>query len=181
MPDRPKRIEQHVFTAQDRLFFDANVWVFLFGTHYRPTDRKVALYSSAFKKIQDTGCRIAVDVIVLSEFVNRQSRLAFHQLRPSAPAADFKPFRKSQAFRPIATTIADACRRILAISTPVETDFSQVDQAALLADYESGRCDFNDYLLARLCRRRGFTLVTDDGDFRGSQVPILTANPKLLH
>jgi len=138
------------------------------------------LYSVAFKKIRGIGCQIVIDAIVLSEFVNRLARLAYHQLASSGPPREFKNYRKSPAFRPIAKAIADACRRILAVSKPVESEFASLDLSSILGQFESGRCDFNDHLLAALCGRRGFILVTHDGDFRGKNIPILTANPRLL-
>ncbi len=180
MPDHPKRIDRHAFSAQDQLFFDANVWVFLFGPHYRPPNTQEALYSIAFKKIREIGCRIVIDAIVLSEFVNRLARLAYYQLPSSKHPREFKEYRKSSAFEPVAKSIADACRRILTVSTPVESEFAALDLPSILTQFESGRCDFNDHLLAALCENRGFILVTHDGDFRGKNIPILTANSRLL-
>ena len=180
MPDRPKPIDRYTFTPQDHLFFDTNVWVFLFGSHYRPPNSQEALYSIAFKKIRESGCRIVIDAIVLSEFVNRLARLAYHHLPSSKRPREFKDYRKSTAFRPVAKAIADACRRILAVSTPVESEFASLDLSAIFAQFESGRCDFNDHLLAALCGHRGFILVTHDSDFRGKNIPILTANSRLL-
>ena len=50
----------------------------------------------------------------------------------------------------------------------------------LLDDYAAGGFDFNDQVITELCKRKGLTLITHDGDFKDSGVPILTANKKLL-
>jgi len=43
-----------------------------------------------------------------------------------------------------------------------------------------GNSDFNDLVLVELCRSKGFMLVTDDGDFKGKGITVLTANRRLL-
>jgi predicted nucleic acid-binding protein len=178
MPDRARRIDRHTFSDQDLLFFDANVWLLLFPPVYRPPDARATLYSAAFKRAQQTGCSITIDALVLSEFVNTSARWAFQSFASSH--LSFKAYRNSSAFRPVARSIADACRRILAVSTPIETGLTDCDIPAILDQFAAGHYDLNDHLLAALCRRLRFTLVTDDGDFRGSPLPILTANQKLL-
>ena len=40
--------------------------------------------------------------------------------------------------------------------------------------------DFNDFYYSRLYRNNGYTIVTDDGDFKFEGVQILTANTQLL-
>jgi predicted nuclease of predicted toxin-antitoxin system len=49
-----------------------------------------------------------------------------------------------------------------------------------MTDYESGNADFNDQIIAELCRKKQLTLITDDGDFHGQDIAILTANKRLL-
>lgn len=180
MPDRPKRIDQHAFSPQDQLFFDANVWVFLFPPLYRSPDNRAGLYSAAFRRVQEIGCLICIDVLVLSEFVNVLARWAHRSLAPVRFSSNFKAYRNSSAFRPVAQNIADSCRRILEVSSPIESGFTDCDLPAVINDFTVGRCDFNDQVLTSLCHRRGFILVTHDGDFRGKNIPILTANPRLL-
>jgi predicted nucleic acid-binding protein len=51
---------------------------------------------------------------------------------------------------------------------------------ALIDEYAAGNSDFNDQVLTTLCKRSGLKLVTDDGDFKGRGIPIITANQKLL-
>ena len=51
---------------------------------------------------------------------------------------------------------------------------------ALLNDYATGDYDFNDQVITEICKNNGFTLITNDGDFKTQEIPILTANAKLL-
>jgi predicted nucleic acid-binding protein len=173
-------IDGYTFTASDKLLLDANAWLFLYSPQYRPTDRRAKAYSTALKRMLAARCAIFIEAIVLSEFVNVLARLAYNSLPARSRPSDFKAFRKSSSFKPIAKNIADSCRRVLEIAKPIESGFTSLDTADLLRQYESGRSDLNDLLLAHLCRAQGLTLVTDDADFSGSGLTILTANAKLL-
>ena len=41
----------------------------------------------------------------------------------------------------------------------------------LLDDYAVGGFDFNDQVIAQLCKNKGLTLIKNDGDFRGQGIP----------
>ncbi len=92
----------------------------------------------------------------------------------------FKEYRNSRHFKTTAKDIAVSCRRILNHARPVECGFAALNCTTLLADYETGKHDFNDQVLAELCKNKGFQFVTDDGDFRNYDVTVITANRKLL-
>lgn len=180
MPEPVRPLGDHTFTPSDRLLLDANVWLFLYSPQYRPTDRRAKAYSTALKRMLDACCAIFIDVIVLSEFVNVLARLAYNSVPAGSRPPDFKAFRQSSSFKPVAKSITDSCRHIFRIARPIESSFPSLDLDDLLQQYESGRRDLNDLLLAHLCRIQSLTLVTDDGDFHGSGLAILTANPRLL-
>lgn len=180
MADAAFRIDQHTFHAGDKLLFDTNVWVFIYGAQYRTPDKRARLYSAAYKRVVEVGCRIFIDAIILSEFVNVLSRLTYHSLPAEKKPQDFKTFRRSAAFKPVAKSISDACRRIVKSCTRIESGFTSIDVDELLNRYKTGKSDFNDQILTHLCKRQGFTLVTDDGDFRVSGLKVLTANRRLL-
>ena len=80
----------------------------------------------------------------------------------------------------MAKSITAACRKVLEFCTRIESHFVSLDIDALLSQYESGASDLNDLFLTDLCKSRNLTLVTDDGDFQGSGLKVLTANSRLL-
>ncbi len=181
MPERHiYRIDQYHFKKSDKLLLDANVWLLLYSPQYRPDDVRVRTYSSAFRDMGKAKSRIFIDAIVLSEFVNALARFAFQILPPQQKSADFKSFRRSSRFRPVAKTIAAACRKVLVFCTQIESHFVPLNIDVLLGQYEGGASDLNDLLLANLCKSRNLTLGTDDGDFRESGLKVLTANNRLL-
>lgn len=139
MPERHvHRIAQYHFKKSDKLLLDANVWLLLYSPQYRPGDVRVRTYSSAFKGMVEAQSRIYIDAIVLSEFVNALARFAFHILSPQQRPANFKSFRRSSRFKPVAKTIAFACRKVLGFCTRIESNFVSLDIDALLGQYEIG-------------------------------------------
>ena len=50
----------------------------------------------------------------------------------------------------------------------------------MLDDLASGEFDFNDKIIAAHCTNLGLKLVTDDSDFKNFNIPIITANSRLL-
>jgi predicted nucleic acid-binding protein len=172
-------IGQYRFSESDALLVDTNVWYYLYGPQSKP-DYKVATYSGGLRRILAARSKIYVDVLVVSEFINRFARFWYHLRPASDPTLDFKAFRKSNEFVPIAAEIANATRRIMQQCERVGSGFEQLDITLLIQDFESRCCDFNDQVIAQLCSSKGLKLVTDDADFRDFDITILTANQKLL-
>lgn len=177
MPSKVEKITNYVFKASDELLLDANVWLFVFGPQ-KPGDRRAAIYSQAFTNILAAQSRVYIDVLVVSEFINTYARLKYNIL--ANKPADFKQFRQSQDFKPVASDIAADMKRILQHCTRIANGFETLAIESLLTKYAVGDSDFNDQLLTNLCIQRGLKLVTDDGDFKKRGVSVITANTRLL-
>jgi len=166
------------FRSSDTFLIDANVWVLLNGPSGLKRDIAVE-YSSALHKMLAAQCKLFVDVLVLSEFVNRYSRYKFVMWKPTEEVT-FKDFRSSTDYPPVARDIADAVRGILGMCQLVGPDLESIDLEALLSDFEENRRDINDQLLAEMCRSKNLTLITHDRDFKGYEITVFTANPRML-
>ncbi len=77
--------------------------------------------------------------------------------------------------------IAAAPRRMPRLCIRTESGFDTLNVYSLWAEYQTGKKDFNDQVLEDLCSRRGFSLVTDDSDFKAANLTLFTANFKLLN
>jgi predicted nucleic acid-binding protein len=174
-------LRTYAFTPNDQLLFDANIWMFIYGPQRNPTDWRPTLYSRALSNALSAVSSLFIDVLVLSEYINRHARLE-HQVLISAKAApdDFKQFRKSPDYQPIALAIAGNVRRILQLCHRVESDFESLDIVSLINEFETTPSDFNDLVLASLCQSRGLTLVTHDSDYKDRGLRVITANSKLM-
>jgi len=178
MKSRAEDIRSYVFEPTDELLLDANIWLFVYGPGYDPDNRRVKVYSRALSKMLKAKSRIYIDVLIVSEFINRYARMKQHILNPGVK--NFKRFRQSAAFKPIAQDVAADARRILQHCIRVESGFEALDINALIAEYGKGDSDFNDQVLADLCRSKDLMLVTDDSDFKDYGLPVVTANRHLL-
>ena len=177
MTHKTMEVKLYNFTSQDHLFLDANIWWYLYVPQ-RPNDRYVKIYSQAFKCILHANSHIYIDVLIVSEFINAYARLKWSQFEPQIKP--FKNFRNSPHFKPVAKDITAAVKQILKHCSPIESGFTTLKIDDLLNDYAVGNSDFNDQVITELCKRKGLTLVTHDGDFRGKGIPILTTNRRLL-
>ena len=144
-------IRHYNFTAQDKLFLDANIWLYLYGppkprSYWRP------IYASVFNRIVRAKSRIYIDVLVVSEFINAYARLKWRDAL-SYPNA-FKTFRNSSDFKPVTQNIATHVKQIMKHCTRIESDFVTLPMDDLLADYISGDYDFNDQVITEICKKQ---------------------------
>ena len=170
-------VEKYRFKSQDKLFLDTNIWLYVYAPQ-KPKNYWVNVYSKAFGRILAAKSCIYIDILVVCEFINTYARLKW---RTNAPRhIDFKAFRNSNAFKSIAQEIADNTKRVLSHCSRIENDFKTLKIDDLLNDYAAGSYDFNDQMITDLCKRKELKLITNDGDFKGQGISILTANTKLL-
>ena len=170
-------VRHHNFTFKDKLFLDANIWLYLFSPR-EPGDRWKQIYSEVFERILKANSRIYVDVLVISEFINAYARMKWRAVAPHIKS--FKDFRNSTSFKPVAEDITAGVREIISHCSPIESGFVTLQMDGLLTDYAAGNSDFNDQVITEICKSNGFTLITNDSDFKTQDIPILTANPNLL-
>jgi predicted nucleic acid-binding protein len=176
MRNSTEDISTYVFQPADELLLDTNVWFSIYGIR-EPGDRRATIYSRALGRILAAGCRIYIDALIVSEFINRYARVKYGLIDPGVP---FKVFRGGPMFKLIAQGIAVDAKKVMKHCTQLESDFETLDVEALLDEYADGDEDFNDLVLAELCKSRGLKLVTDDGDFRDKGLSIVTGNARLL-
>jgi predicted nucleic acid-binding protein len=173
-------IESYQFNSRDGVLFDANIWMYIYGPPSHISSQYRYAYTSALRRIRGAGCPIVLDALVLSEFINAYARFFYNKLPTGNKPTDYKLFRNSSHFKPVAEQIARRARKILEKSEPTRSRFNAAEIVSILTEYAGGEADFNDQVLAELCRADNLKLVTHDADFSGSNLTILTANPKLL-
>ncbi len=174
-------ISNYVFRATDQLLLDTNIWLLIFGPAAKAVGRRTRIYSKALGDMLASNCRIYIEVLILSEYVNRYARLKHNLLRTKPGISqDFKLFRKSSDFVAVASDIVGDVRQILKHCSRVDSEFAALDVGALVGEFEKGGSDLNDLVLTELCKSRNLTLVTDDADFKDRGLTVLTANKILL-
>jgi predicted nucleic acid-binding protein len=182
MPNRYRDLAAYHFTSTDRLAIDTNVWLYLFPPDEKlnKTSANIQKYVQSFQRIVKAKAKILIDAGTLSEYINRYARLEYNVHNQTAPQEkrypDFKKFRQSSYYKPIAEKIAYIAGKILARCECIDTPFSQYGITKVLDDYSKAKCDFNDSLLLEICKACQCNLITNDSDFRSidGDIDILT-------
>jgi hypothetical protein len=131
-------------------------------------------------------CKIFVDALVLSEFINRFAHLEYDRKMPRENRLpnknNYKIFRKSKDGQNTAREIVINTNKILKDSQLCDLNYNFIKKKlpTQLKEYEKFESDFNDLIYVELCKERKFTFVTHDGDFKNHNIDILTANNELL-
>ena len=175
-----KSVADHDFTPEDKLFLDANIWLYMYGPQ-KPNAYWVRIYSKVFKRILKAKSKVYTDVLVVSEFINRYARLRWRIDESNFGEFDeFNDFRNSPHFKPVAQDIAADVTCVLNDSSRIGSGFETLQIDGLLDEYADGNFDFNDQVITELCKTNGLTLITNDSDFKDAVIPVLTANKSLL-
>lgn len=174
MATRAHRIDEWEFSSADRLFLDANVWIFLFDPFDEPANATIKIYTTAYKRARAAGSQLFTDMTVLCEVVNRNLKLQ-HELDHRFGIADaaWKRYRQSEEYGYAVSRVAEAVQSIVEAAQVLDVPCPP-NWDALFAALQSGQRDFNDELIVQQCQRHDLILVTDDGDFRGADLQILT-------
>lgn len=156
------------------VFLDANVLIYLFwptGQHYFEQN-----YARVFSQLLKQGNDLFIDFLVISEVVNRILRIE-HQ--KNNPTQKFKDFRNSNEGK-------DALNDIyIILKNDILSRFNIVGKTYNRKDIENclmvDELDFVDKATAILCKENSFVLLTNDKDFKGSDLDIITGNPHILN
>lgn len=175
-------IDDYKPLAEDKFFFDANIWLSIYGPIGYYADWRVRKYSNFLTILQLKNCYIYTNTIIISEFVNRFARMEFEQRRIQLDLEydEFKRFREMEDFKEVASEIAANIRKIIRSSNLCNHEISD-DELFDLADiYEKGGFDINDLMFEEICKQTDSILVTHDGDFKNSEIKVVTANNNML-
>ncbi len=164
-----------------RIFFDTNILIFLFGTHTQDRYRQ-NLYAKLYKMLLSPKSLFYVDFIVVSEFINRLSRveyenyLNFHNLQRSE--FSYKKYRNTdEGTTTIKGIYSTAIDDILNKFLITGKQFIRKDLESFL---QINDLDFSDKAIELVCKENNFVLFTDDRDFADSDIDILSANGSIV-
>ena len=177
-----RSIWNYKFSSKDELLVDTNIWYYVYGPQ-AGNDEKTNIYSRALAEMLAAESKIFINVLIVSEFINRWSRFEYNLLKGKNKIDNFKHYRDSEKYQGVAKDISDAIKRILGQTCRVGSGFDSMknNEIELVIDNFVNNChDFNDQMLAELCKRENYKLVTNDIDFKNFDIEILTANRLLV-
>jgi predicted nucleic acid-binding protein len=167
-----------------RILFDTNVWIFIFDFNAVSVPFKMKAYSGAYKSLLQSDNSIVVNDYIIGEFCNRCTRILYES--DKAASADpnsfpsYKRYRQTERFRSAMESVRDTCLNIIDDHEFVNTCGAHYEVRDVLATFCDGRLDFSDLVIIDFCRTEDLYLMTDDADFRGRGLKLITANKHLL-
>jgi predicted nucleic acid-binding protein len=156
------------------IFVDANVLIYCFwGTGSYYLEKK---YAKTFKVLLRQQNALFIDFSVISEIINRILRIEQQKLQPTST---FKDFRNSADGK---NTLSDVFlivkHNILPKFDIIGRVFNKQDIYSLLIVDD---LDFTDKSIVKLCKENSLVLLTNDGDFKNTDIDILTGNSNILN
>jgi len=162
-----------------KIFFDANIWIFIFCEIASSKSYLVNIYSTAFRNLLRAGNPIYIDFAVISEFVNRYLRISFSNYKAKNNLDEFeykKDYRKTDDFKEAWGNVCNIVKnRILLKANTINFKYDKSSFEKLL-NSSNLDIDFNDNHIMNLCRTNNMYLLTHDGDFKNTDINIITEN-----
>ncbi len=158
------------------VFFDANILIYIFWHTGQHTWEQH--YSTAFNKLLKQGNTLIIDFVTISEFISRAFKIEYEKYIQTVKYLPFKEFRNSEDGENLLNDIYTIVKEdILKIFEVAAKRFFKPDIVKLLV---ADTLDFNDKAILNLCKENNYVLLTNDIDFKFSDVDIMSSNPLLL-
>lgn len=154
----------------DSLFFDNNVWMYLFCPLGNYNQLRQKQYSSFLDKAKSSGSSIFTNSLILSEFSNSYLRMDFEQWKKESgkPLANFKlDYIGTERYQDTAQEISSNVKKILRFCEKSTDNFNAIPIDLILKRMEI--IDFNDSYYIELAKLSKLIIVTDDKDFQKIQ------------
>lgn len=172
-------ISEYQPAFNESLFFDNNVWVYLFCPFANYKKDKQKVYSEFLKNAIIKKSAIFINSLVLSEFCNYWLQTEFKRWKKSNHGKEDykKDFCPTLEFKQAVADVKIALNKILQVADKNNDDFNALTFDNIMSEF--GNCDFNDSYYIELARIKKWKIVTDDADFFKNNKPnidIITGN-----
>jgi len=180
MAERIKLHEINRVGGRD-IFFDANIWIYIYGPMAKSRQLAVEKYSKAFSDIVRNRKTICTDTMIMSEFINRYLRICYSNYKTlmDKPSLDFKKgYRITEDYKQAMKTVyATVKNKIIPIVNITNNSFTN-DSFKELLDESNFNLDFNDSHICSTCNEHNMYLLTHDGDFVNEDIDVISFNNK---
>jgi predicted nucleic acid-binding protein len=168
-----------------RVLFDTNIWILIFDYNAASLRHKTEVYSSAYRSLLENGNSIIVNDYILGELCNRCTRIQYDVDKANSEDhpdkfPSHKAYRKTEQFRSAMECVRDTCLNIVDDHEFVSTSGTHYDVHKVLERFCDGELDFTDIVLTDFCKKENLYLMTDDREFFGAGIKLITANKRLF-
>lgn len=165
-----------------KIFLDANILIYLFGFGTPTSANWENQYANLYTKLNNQDNIFVVDYIVISEFVNRAIKIEYDNYLISnnldKNSLSYKNYRNSldgqEALKDIYIIVND---EILDEFEVIEKSYSKDDLKMMCSVDE---LDFSDKAIIKICGDNQFILLTNDTDFKNSNIDIISCHKKMF-
>ncbi|MGB5793581.1 hypothetical protein, partial [Poseidonibacter sp.] len=138
-------------------------------------------YAKVYDDLDVPDNDFVVDFLVISEFVNRAMRLSYDiyldEKGFNSREIPFKDYRNSTDGKETLSDIYELVKELLKHFTVIEKSYSKIDiESMTLVD----NLDFTDKAIVKICEVNNYILLTNDGDYKYSNIDIITCNSYLV-
>lgn len=160
------------------IFFDTNILMYV---HFSTPSmgQWPTIYTQIYKNLISGGNPLLLDYNVLSEVINRELRIN-HQIHKTSTKNNisYKTWRNSSKGSSVeARTYSIIKKNILAHFQVDGKIYNLGDIHGMLIPSNQ---DFTDRAIINLCKEKNYILFTNDSDFLGEDLEILSENPRLV-
>ncbi|MEB0279895.1 PIN domain-containing protein [Mucilaginibacter sp. 10B2] len=170
--------------------FDTNVWLVILDGYYQKNYNKAYLdfFKTLINNVFSKNPEILMPSLLISEIVNRLIRDVyfkdfkiknFHLPEIESSKAFKDIYRKDKQFNTDYKIIFQNIKAYQSRIKLIDDNFGGYRLKDVLKD-NSTNLDFNDYIYCKLAKKHNATIITNDIDFSGLSIDILTANKKLF-
>lgn len=178
MKNKAHNLKSYFFKKGEKILIDTNVWIYLYPPPSNPACPFAGDYSRTYASLILAGAIPILDTLILSEYLNLYCRIEWKARINKYP--NYKSFRNSSEFVPIANTAARYASKFLSSCGRHQTQSDQLDMQNAINDFQARQLDINDSILTNICQLQNMKLLTNDGDFRSGGIEIITSNPILI-
>ncbi len=165
--------------------FDANVWKYILLAPQNPASYEKAyidFFDAVINLAANPKCKrkplIHVNGLILSEVYNALMKTYCEAFNKISASVTYKNYRKTSDYNANLVSIKSdlqAYKSYLDLSTDL---FHQPD---MILSEMPAFSDYNDHYYYKIALSNGFSVVTNDGDFKYPNVEIITYNKNLLN
>ncbi len=163
----------------NKIFFDANIWIYLFCEIANSKEYLVRKYSKAFSEVLRSDKIIFTDIMIMSEFINRYLRIAYYNYKTinNLSAFDYKKdYRNTNDFSEALKTVYNIVKSKILPKTEIANYQYDKSSFITLLNEKEHDMDFNDTHVITVCSQNNMCLLTHDSDFRNCDVSIISCN-----
>lgn len=177
------RLEQANQLQNIKIFFDANIWLFLHCPQGGYNQDIINNYSSYYASLLNSSNSIYTDIMVLSEVTNRYLRISYSiYIGPNSQRRyDYKrDYQRTSDFKSAYKEIKNIVLNKIIPHTEITNPQYTRDTLEALWEDNPEILDFNDKHIINLCKENRLYLLTHDADFKNSDIDIISSNRKIF-